>query len=55
MTNYKLTRVHARIQDEIRRESDHRRPSPWRLLRLRKLRLLVKERLTAGTLSLKAC
>ena len=52
MTNYKLTRVHARIQDEIWRESNHRRPNPWRLLRLKKLRLLVKDRLAARTLSL---
>ena len=51
---YKPTGIHRRIEDEIRRESANRKPSPWRLLRLKKLRLLVKDRLTARTLKLGA-
>jgi len=47
---YKLTRIHRQIQDEISREAAHRRTSPWRLLRLKTLRLLVKDRLAARTL-----
>jgi hypothetical protein len=49
MSTYKLTIILRRIQDEIRRESAHLRPNPWRLLRLKKLRLLVKDRLAART------
>jgi uncharacterized protein len=54
MSIYKLTRIHRRIQDEIRRESARLRPSPWRLLRLKKLRLLIKERLTVRALRAQA-
>jgi uncharacterized protein len=43
---YKLTQMHRRIDDEITREARALRPNPWRMLRLKKLRLLIKDRLT---------
>jgi hypothetical protein len=44
---YRLTRIHRRLDDEIRRELRHRLPDSLRLLRLKKLRLAVKDRLYA--------
>ncbi len=42
---YKLTVIHRRLEDEIRRELKHRVPDTFRLLRLKKLKLAVKDRL----------
>ncbi|MBM3621111.1 MAG: DUF465 domain-containing protein [Alphaproteobacteria bacterium] len=44
--SYRLTRLHSRLDTAIRREQESWRPlNPWRLLRLKKLKLLVKDRL----------
>ncbi len=43
---YKLTRIHRGLDEAISRESTRRLPDSLRLLRLKKLRLLVKDRLT---------
>jgi hypothetical protein len=42
---YRLTLVHRRVDDEIRRELKRRAPDGFRLLRLKKLKLAVKDRL----------
>jgi uncharacterized protein YdcH (DUF465 family) len=42
---YRLSVVHRRLDDEIRRELQRRWPDSMRLLRLKKLRLAVKDRL----------
>lgn len=42
---YRLTVIHRRLEDEIRRELKRRVPDSIRLLRLKKLRLAVKDRL----------
>ena len=47
---YKLTVIHRRLEDEIRRELKHRVPNSFRLLRLKKLKLAVKDRLHAYAL-----
>jgi hypothetical protein len=47
---YNLTRLHRRLDDDIRAEAKHRIPDAFRLLRLKKLRLLVKDRLHARML-----
>ena len=44
---YRLSVVHRRLDDEIRRELKRRWPDSMRLLRLKKLRLAVKDRLYA--------
>ncbi len=44
---YNLTRLHRKLDDEIRSEGKRRIPDGFRLLRLKKLRLLVKDRLYA--------
>jgi hypothetical protein len=44
---YRLTAVHRRLDDEIRRELRRRFPDTIRLLRLKKLKLAVKDRLHA--------
>ncbi|HEX8225441.1 MAG TPA: DUF465 domain-containing protein [Allosphingosinicella sp.] len=44
---YRLTLVHRRLDEEIRRELQQRWPNSIRLLRLKKLRLAVKDRLYA--------
>ena len=43
---YKLTRIHRGLDEAISRESTRRLPDSLKLLRLKKLRLLVKDRLT---------
>lgn len=44
--SYRLTRLHSRLDAAIRAEQESRRPlNPWRVLRLKKLRLLVKDRI----------
>ena len=52
MTNllYRLTAIHRRLDDEIRRELQARAPNGFRLLRLKKLKLAVKDRLHAHLL-----
>ena len=47
---YRLSVVHHRLDAEIRRELRRRWPDSIRLLRLKKLRLAVKDRLYAGML-----
>ena len=42
---YRLTVVHHRLEDEIRRELSRRLPDSMRLLRLKKLKLAIKDRL----------
>jgi hypothetical protein len=42
---YRLSVVHKRLDDEIRRELKRRFPDSIRLLRLKKLKLVVKDRL----------
>jgi hypothetical protein len=42
---YRLTAIHRRLDDEIRRELKQRAPSWIELLRLKKLKLAVKDRL----------
>ena len=42
---YRLSVMHRRLDDEIRREIRRRVPDTIRLLRLKELRLLVKDRL----------
>jgi hypothetical protein len=47
---YRLIVVHKRLDDEIRRELKRRFPDAIRLLRLKKLKLIVKDRLHFLTL-----
>ena len=42
---YRLSVIHRRLDDEIRRELKRRIPDAMRLLRLKRLRLMVKDRL----------
>ena len=42
---YRLSVVHKKLDDEIRRELKRRVPDTIRLLRLKKLKLAVKDRL----------
>lgn len=42
---YKLTLVHRKLDDEIRGERLRRFPDSLKLLRLKKLRLVIKDRL----------
>ena len=42
---YRLSVLHKRLDDEIRRELKRRLPDSMRLLRLKKLKLAVKDRL----------
>ena len=42
---YRLSVIHRRLDDEIRRELKRRFPDSIRLLRLKKLKLAVKDRL----------
>ena len=48
---YRLTVLHRRLDDEIRRELKRRFPDSMRLLRLKKLRLAIKDRLHSRQLS----
>ncbi|WP_327753686.1 YdcH family protein [Sphingobium sp. SJ10-10] len=47
---YKLTRLHGQLEEEIRSELKRRFPDSLRLLRLKKVRLHVKDRLHAHVL-----
>jgi hypothetical protein len=42
---YRLASVHSKLDDEIRRESRRRLPDGFRIQRLKKLRLAIKDRL----------
>ncbi len=42
---YRLSVIHKRLDDEIKRELKRRFPDTIRLLRLKKLKLAVKDRL----------
>ena len=42
---YRLSVTHHKLEDEIRREQTRRTPSSMRLLRLKKLRLAIKDRM----------
>jgi hypothetical protein len=44
-TAYRLTHIHRRLDDAISHEGARRLPDSLRLLRLKKLRLAVKDRL----------
>lgn len=44
---YRLTVMHRKIDTEIDRERQRRSPDAFRLLRLKKLRLAVKDRITS--------
>jgi uncharacterized protein YdcH (DUF465 family) len=37
--------AHQRIDEELRLESSRRRPDPFKLMRLKKLKLRIKDRL----------
>jgi hypothetical protein len=45
-STYRLTQTHRRLDDAISREMRSRLPDSLKLLRLKKLRLLVKDRLS---------
>ena len=45
---YRLSVIHRKLDDEIRRELRLRFPNSIKLLRLKKLRLAVKDRLHHG-------
>ena len=45
MSYYRLTQTHRRLDDEVRAETNRRAPDWLRLLRLKKLELMVKDRL----------
>ncbi|MBP8234156.1 MAG: hypothetical protein KAY22_17805 [Rhizorhabdus sp.] len=49
---YRLTDIRRRIDEEIRSELSRRTPSFLRLLRLRRLNALVRERLSTRLLTL---
>ena len=42
---YRLSLVHHRLETEIRREQTRLVPDRWRLVRLKKLKLAIKDRL----------
>ena len=42
---YRLALAHSKLDAEISREQKRRIPDSWRLLRLKKLRLAIKDRL----------
>lgn len=47
---YRLTVLHRQIDDALRREAHRRGADPFRLLRLKTLKLMVKERLAKPAL-----
>lgn len=42
---YRLASVHSKLDEEIRRESRRRLPDAFRIQRLKKLRLAIKDKL----------
>ena len=47
MTNllYRLSKMHRKLDDDIRRELAQRAPNSLKLLRLKKMKLMAKDRL----------
>ncbi len=43
---HRLSQIHRRLDEEIRRETKRRAPDAFRLLRLKKLKLAAKDRLS---------
>ncbi|GAA4812546.1 hypothetical protein GCM10023232_04790 [Sphingosinicella ginsenosidimutans] len=46
-STYRLMAIHRSLDDSIRKEMRRRMPDSFRLLRLKKMKLAVKDRLTA--------
>lgn len=46
-STYRLTLIHRSLEDSIHKEMRRTRPDTFRLLRLKKMKLAVKDRLTA--------
>lgn len=46
-STYRLTAIHRSLDESIRKEMRSRLPNSLRLLRLKKMKLAVKDRLTA--------
>ena len=46
-STYRLTAIHRSLDESIRKEMKERLPDALRLLRLKKMKLAVKDRLTA--------
>ena len=46
-STYRLTLIHRSLDDSIRQEMKRTAPDSFRLLRLKKMKLAVKDRLTA--------
>jgi len=46
-STYRLTLIHRSLDESIRKEMQRRFPDSLRLLRLKKMKLAVKDRLTA--------
>ncbi len=46
-STYRLTLIHRSLDDSIRQEMKRTMPDNFRLLRLKKMKLAVKDRLTA--------
>ena len=46
-STFRLTQIHRSLDDAIRSEARRRLPDSLRLLRLKKMKLAVKDRLTA--------
>lgn len=42
---FRLSMIHQRLETEIDREASRQRPDEWRLLRLKKLKLAIKDQL----------
>ena len=47
---FMLLEKHARLDDELRHEQRRRLPDPFKMLRLKKMKLAVKDRLQRLTL-----
>ena len=43
--SYRLLSIHSKLDAEVRCEQQRRFPDVWRLLRLKKLRLAIKDRM----------
>lgn len=46
-STYRLMHIHRSLDDSIRKEMGRKLPDSFRLLRLKKMKLAVKDRLTA--------
>ena len=45
--HYMLLERHARVDDELRREQRRRLPDPFAVMRLKRMKLAIKDRLSA--------